>query len=121
MSGALSSRELREIQRDIEMMMLPDSCNILTATLAADGYGGMTETWGTAYAGVYCRLDPLTGKEAAGGDALRAFNTFQLTLPYNATITTDNRVEVNGGTFNVVTVDPEKSWKVCKRAKVERI
>lgn len=119
MTTALSAAELTAIRADIATL-LPDTCNILAKTLVQDGSGGQTETWSTVASNVACRLDPSNGREMEIGGQVQPFYGFILTLPHGTTITAQNRVSVNGGTFAVVSADPEKSWKASVRAYVER-
>lgn len=116
---ALSAAELAAIRADIAEL-LPDTCAILSRTLTPDGSGGQVETWGTATASVACRLDPARGREAEIGGQTRPFYGFVLTLPYTATVSAQNRIELNSETFAVVSVDTGKSWSASVRAYVER-
>jgi head-tail adaptor len=116
---ALSSAELTQIRADVATL-LPDTANILAGTLTPDGAGGQTVTWGTVAGTIACRLDPVRGREIDIGGQVQAFYGFVLTLPHGTTITAQHRVEVGGGTFAVVSADPEKSWKASVRAYVER-
>ena len=120
----LTNAELTQMRADAASL-LPDTCNILSLTTAPDGQGGQTETWGTATAGASCRLDPISNKtygfEKAVGASLKDFHGFVLTLEYDASITTANRIEKGGETYNAVSVDTEKSWPITRRVLVERI
>jgi hypothetical protein len=114
----LYSAELAQIRADV-LSMLPDACNILSVTLTSDGAGGNAETWGTATAGVSCRLDYKTGDETISGGAVKPFSGWVLTLPHDADIDTENRVEVGGGTYAVLGVDGGKSWTASIRCRLE--
>lgn len=115
----LSNTELTQMRADVADLM-PDTCNILSLTTVPDGQGGQTETWGTATAGVACRIDAYRGKEMVSSDSLKPFNTYVVTVPYDTTITPANRVEKGSDTYNVTAVDTEKSWPVVRRVYVER-
>jgi len=116
----ISSADLDYMRSMINGGMLPDTCNILAAALVADGEGGATTTWGTAYAGVACRLDAKSGDKTTQNERLTPYHTYQLTLPYNASISTANRVQAGGYLFDVVTIDPPgKSWSACVRCELE--
>ena len=112
---------LNSIRADIERDLLPSTCDILTPTRTADGYGGWTTTMGTAYASVKCRLDPLSGREAAAAGAVQPFHGYRLTLPHDAVLTTEGQVRISGVTYNVISVDSVKSWAASVRALVERV
>lgn len=120
MSIGLSAAELASMRAEV-LYLMPDTCAILSATSAADGYGGYTVTWGTATASIACRIDSVRKSENQAGAALQPFHGYVLTLPYNATITTDNRVVYGGDTYNVLSVDSDKSWPVSVRCMVELV
>lgn len=115
----LPSDELTRLQADL-LVTLPDTCALLSATTAPDGYGGVTETWGTVSANVACRLDAYRGKEAIAGAALNPYQTFVVTLPADTAITPAHRVLHGGTTYNVVSVS-DGSLLGCKRAIVEKV
>lgn len=116
----LTSAELAQARADVANM-LPGTGYILSATEASDGQGGFTATWGTVSAVSY-RLDPLSGNRLLAGGAIQPFHAYQLTLPYNATITTANRFKDGSGqVYAVRSVDAGKSWAVSLRAVLERI
>ncbi len=120
MTTLLDSNELEYIRAEIESM-LPDLCNILSATLVSDGAGGMSETWGTVGVAVACRLDSLRGIENLQGARIAPQHGYVLTLPHDKVIDTEDRVEVGTHTFTVTSVDLEKSWAGCVRVYLEII
>ena len=119
----LTAKELTAIRNDINDL-LPDIGYILSRSATSDGMGGQTETWGTAGT-TTCRLDPKTsyqsGKEEISAGALNPFHSFVLTMPYDTTITTENRFKLGTITYNVISVDIDKSWRASVRAYLERI
>jgi hypothetical protein len=44
-----------------------------------------------------------------------------LTLPHGTSISTEQRVVVGGGTFDVQSVDTGKSWSGCVRATLGKL
>lgn len=120
MSIGLSARELAQMRADIEELM-PDTCDILEVAYTSDGEGGMTEAWGTATASVTCRLDYRSGTEKITGSAIQPYSKAVLSIPYDETLTTSNRVYANGYTFAVVSVNAGQSWDVVTRAELERV
>lgn len=118
----LSSSDLAFMRDALEELM-PDTCNILTATNTPDGQGGYTTTWGTATANVKCRIDPGRKEmyERVTGAKLSPYSWWQLTLPYDTTITAQSRVEVNGDTYNVVNHDDNKSWQATIRVALMKV
>lgn len=108
----LNNSDLSYMRDTLEQIM-PDTCVILTATNTSDGQGGYATTWGTATANLRCRIDPGRKEmyERVTGAVLQPFSWWQLTLPWDAVITTESRVVVNGDTYNVVNHDDNKSWQ----------
>jgi SPP1 family predicted phage head-tail adaptor len=118
---ALSSNDLTQIRADVESL-LPDTGDILSSSLVSDGAGGWTTTWGTATSGVSYRLDPIRQREIVAGAALTSYNQFQLTLPYDTTVTAENRFQASDGTqYSILGVDDSKSWRVSVRCVVEKL
>lgn len=119
----LTNSELAYMREAIGQLM-PDTCNLLTATNTADGSGGITTTWGTASASVVCRMDYKTGaqqSEQLTAFSVRPYSGFMLSVPYNTTINTEYRVEHGGFTYNVKAVNTDQSWIAVKRVVLERV
>lgn len=111
--------EIDRIREDIEGL-LPDTCDIYAVTRAADGYGGVTETWAAVYEGIQCRLDQKQGREQTAGGAWTWFSRNMLSLPQSTAITVNHRVYYGGVFYNVVSVN-EGSKLGVKRAILERV
>ena len=123
MSITLTSDELKYI-RDSVGELMPDVGYILTVTNTADGAGGVTESLATSSA-YMCRIDPdvnriLKSGESMAGGGISPFHRFILTLPYDTTINTDNRFKCGTETYNIISVDRDKSWRASVRAYIER-
>lgn len=119
----LTDRELQHM-RDAVASLYPDTCNILTATSVSDSEGGYTQTWGTASANVACRLDVVQNMvvgERLTDSSLRAFYSYELTVPYDTTISENQRVELGDYTYAVSGIDKDVSWQVEKVVRVERL
>lgn len=119
----LNNSELSYMREAVEQLM-PDTCNLLTATNTADGSGGVTTTWGTASASVACRMDYKTDTqqdEKITAFSVRPYSGFMLSIPYNTTINTEYRVEHGGFTYNVQAVNNDQSWIAVKRVVLERV
>jgi SPP1 family predicted phage head-tail adaptor len=114
----LDNSELTSM-RSAYLDLMPDTCDILTATKTTDGQGGFTTTWATSSANVRCRMDAYKPRESLSGGAVYPFNMFMLTLPYDTTITTNSRVTHGGKTYNVIGPDDDKSWKITTRVILE--
>jgi hypothetical protein len=115
----INAAELASMRADIESL-LPDTCNVITVTYTPDGYGGVIPTLGTTSADLACRMDHKTGRETLTGGAIQDYQGNVLTIPYNTTISTANRVEYGGAVYSVIAVS-EGSWLACKRVTVEKI
>jgi hypothetical protein len=113
--------EIARARDDLEAMMLPDTCNILSGTNVIDAMGGGSVTWGTAKTHVPCRIDSLSGKEILAAGEIEPFHTYVMTLPQSATVSADNRIEHGDYTYEVKSVTLDRSWSWCKRAMVERV
>lgn len=120
MNIGLSHKELMQMRADVQQL-LPDTCNLLTATTTSDGQGGATSAWGTATRNVSCRVDQISGSEHATDGSQRAFVSTQLALPYDTEITEAYRVEYNGNTYHVLDANPDQSWQVEKIVLLERL
>ena len=119
---ALTDSELTAIREAIAELLPDTGGAVLEVTFASDGMGGLTQNWGTVTASLAYRLDPLSGVEVMAGMGVQAFQGYQLTLPYDTTISTNNRFQDSSGNqYSVITVDPHKSWKASVRAKVEAL
>ena len=115
----LSSSDLAQIRADV-LDLLPDTGYILSSSLAPDGAGGYTETWGTAGTVAY-RLDPIRQRESVAGGAVTPFHSFILTLPYNTAIEPEYIFKASDGQqYNVIGLDDGKSWQASVRCMVER-
>jgi len=116
----LSSADLAGMRSAVEELF-PDTCDILSLTIVADGQGGQTETWGTATASAKCRFDFVSGDEQMAAGAEQVYKRAMLSLHYDTVITPANRILYEGNTYNVISVNDTTSWIVAKRAEVELI
>jgi len=120
MSIGLTARELAQMQADI-LDLLPDTCDILSVAYTADSEGGFTEAWGTATAGVHCRIDYRSGRETMTGGAIQSYSKAVVSLPYTTAITTKHRVKLDDFVWAVLSVNEGQSWDVVRRAELERV
>jgi hypothetical protein len=120
----LSNEDLDYMREAIEDL-LPDTCDILQVTQTPDGFGGVSQTWGTAAAGtaVPCRLDIVSNgsPESVAGASVRAYQETVLSMPYNIVVSTTNRIKHEGTTYAVQAVNTGQSWIAVKRCKLERV
>src|SRR5512139_444892 len=109
MTNLLSDAEIAAMRAEVLDVALPDTCSILSLTLTSDGQGGYSETWGTATASVACRIDPVQSREILSGDAVQPFSRFMVTLPYDATVTQENRIQIDTTQYNILGIDAVRS------------
>lgn len=120
------AKELTRIRADMQAATLPDVCNVLTLTQVSDGMGGFTETWGTATANVFCRMDNVIANQGVGiemvsAGALKSYSQWILSAPFGTGITSANRIEHGTYIYNVVEVNDEGSWLGNMRVTLERL
>ena len=120
MSIGLTARELAQMRADIEDLF-PDTCDILSVAYTADSEGGFAEAWGTATAGVHCRIDYRSGTERMTGGAIQPYNKAVISLPYNTTISATNRIKSGAHTWSILSLNEGQSWQAVKRAELERV
>ena len=120
MSIGLTARELAQMQADI-YDLLPDTCDILSVAYTPDSEGGFTEAWGTATAGVHCRIDYRSGRETMTGGAIQPYSKAVLSIPYNTPISLTNRVKSGDYIWAVKSINDGQSWKAVKRVEMERV
>lgn len=101
--------------------MLPDTCVLLAPQRVYDGAGGVETTY-TPLATVACRLDPLYYRVSQSeiGDMEITTSHFLLTVPFDAPLAAEQRVELSGGIYRVLTLADTHSWRVARRAYVLR-
>lgn len=123
-----NAAELARIRTDMEDATLPDVGHILQLTQASDGEGGLVDTWGTVTANVPCRLDLVIsrgvgfiGAELLRAASLKPYSSWIASLPHGTVITTANRFEKAGETYNIIEVDSDRSWLANVRATLEKI
>lgn len=120
MSGLITARELVAMQATAAGM-LPDSCTIQTRSTVANGQGGVTETWASTI-NVPCKLSALLLRnEGSPGDRYAMRTGWMLSVAYSTTIAAGNRAIVNGHTYEVTSVEDEQSYRVLRRAYMQRV
>ena len=116
----LDTSALTYMRESVELLM-PDVCNVLAVTEVNNGQGGITETWGTAYSNVKCRLDMKSGNMPVVGGAVQQFTSYMLSLPYDTVIDATSRVEIDSVTYAVTSINDGQSWNVVKRVTLEAV
>lgn len=99
--------------------LLPDTAYILTPTQTVDSQGNPVTSWGTTGTSV-CRLDVIQGREMLSGGAVQPFTSHMVSLPYDTTVVSTNRLSIGGTQYNVRSINAGQSWSAVKRVEVER-
>lgn len=116
MNQGLTDAELAQIRADVESL-LPDTCDILSKTETIDSAGGFTTTWAASAEDVICRMDYKSGVEQLAGGGLRSFTRMEFYVPYDTTVTTENRIRWNGEDYTIESVNGN-SWMGMKYMEV---
>jgi head-tail adaptor len=116
----LTTAELTAMRDAIKAATFPDTAYILSGTLTSDGMGGNTTSWGTTGTAI-CRLDMVQGNELLAGGAIQPFTRYVLSLPYDATIASTNRVQIGTSTYSVKSINAGQSWSAVTRVELEAV
>jgi head-tail adaptor len=111
--------------RSVATEAMPGTAVIQGGTLASDGGGGGSMVWASSGT-VDCRIAPVGGygaQESDTGGRIAADAEYIITVPHNASVTTDSRLIVTdenfSGTFNIEAIR-ERSWNVTTRVEAKR-
>ena len=102
--------------RTIAAEALPGTAVVSSVARTSDSGGGDTLAW-TASGTVACRLAPISGNEREIGDRISADADYIVTLPGTVSVTTNSRLVIAGGTFNVEAIR-DRSWNTTTRVEV---
>jgi len=101
---------------------MPDSAAISRSVLSDDGAGGRLTTWSAVATGVDCRLTKvslrdiqrLAGSQAFGDQTERVdvSKTIRIVFPAETDVRVDDRIVVNGQTYQVLDVNAGMSYEV---------
>lgn len=110
-----------EYMRDTVEQLFPDTCYILSVTETPNGMGGKTQSLGTAGTSI-CRLDMIENREpeTMQGAGKKARQETILSMPYDVSVTTLNKILHSGITYNVQSVNTGASWKAETRCTLEK-
>jgi head-tail adaptor len=90
------------VLRPVDEALMPDTCEILSTTAAADSSGGYPATEGVSATIVGDLSSDLSGEEQVIADRLEWAAAYRLRLPLGTAITPSTRVRVNSTrTFEV--------------------
>lgn len=103
---------------------LPVTGAIVRATPTADGLGGTSLVWAAVRSSVPMRLAPFDGAAFADVEFQgRASNSkrWNLTLPAGTDVRSDDRVSIDGRTFEVDSVAAPRTWELAVRVVVNEV
>lgn len=123
----VGASELAEARIDLNAQILPDTATILGPATEPDGEGGETEGW-APIATTPCRLDPYggaTSSRGAGGEGqghagerIDSRTSHIVTMPANTAVTVENRIEIDGTTYEVNVLRRFGEWELTRRVEV---
>ena len=116
----LTDTELASI-RSTASEALPGTAIVQTQAWVSDGGGGGETAW-TASGTVNCRIAPVGGSGGSEGtlaSRISADAEYVVTLPYNASLSANSRLIIDGGTFNIESVR-SRSYHATLRVEVKQ-
>lgn len=113
----LTAADLTRMRTDAERALWGTAV-IQSQTYVSDGGGAGTVSWAAAGT-VDCRIAPLDGREATVGERIAADAEYVATLPATAAVTTNSRLLIGGGTFNIAAIR-DRTSPVTLRAEVRK-
>ena len=111
----LSASQLSRM-RDTQEDALPDTCTIQAPTVSKDAIGQPTKSWAARGTGIECRMSPREVRELVLGSRDTPVGEWVLTVAYDQTVETGDRVIYDSRTFEVVGVEKNESWELVTRA-----
>lgn len=112
------------VNEDVEAKML------VLAEIVGEGVGAgvVTAMAKTALTGgsdttVACRLDPVSQQMVAGviADQQSVVVRYRLTVPHDADLRVEDKVQVDERTYRVLQLDADHSWRMTRRAIVSEV
>lgn len=111
----LSAQDISAM-RSIASQALWGTAVIQTEGFTDDGGGGGTSGW-TASGTVSARLAPMTGSEREIADRIASDATSLVTLPAETEVTVNDRLSIDGRTYNVLAVR-ERTKEITRQVEV---
>ena len=84
--------------------LLNNRCDIQRVTEVIDNLGARRQTWATLYAAVPCRIQPISGREAAEFSRVDVRISHKMFCEANYTFTEKDRVKFGSRYFDIETV-----------------
>jgi SPP1 family predicted phage head-tail adaptor len=79
---------------------LNQRASVLARTMTPDGGGGFSESW-NAIAMLWVRVEPLSGGDVFGPDAVESRVRFRITIRRNANVAAGQRIAIGARTFRI--------------------
>lgn len=116
----ISAAELTRM-RAVAQRSMPGTAVIQSGTLTSDGGGGYTDSFAAAGT-VPCRVAPMISmNESEIGERISADADWMITLPAGTSVSSDDRLVTDGGTFTVVGVRGPRSYEVTRRVEARQL
>ena len=103
----------------IQERALPGTVVIQRHTLSRDSMGGFTESWaavGTAIGRIYMR-NSLLSREGTPGERITSNVRWFATFPVGTDVTAEDRLSLNGRTWEVTSVNNDQMWQTAVRCE----
>lgn len=104
--------------RRLTARLMTDACTVVRVTRTQTDSGGWTETT-TALPTQPCRIGPLSGRERIAGGKVAQEADLVMTLPFDAGIRWDDRVEHGGESFEITAID-DRTDRLVRRVYLRR-
>ena len=102
-------------------LAMPDTVNVQRMAQTADGQGGFTTEWSNVYQNIPARLTATGSAESLTAGRMNSQPDFMLTVASDQSIEETDRVVHLNDTYEVQSVDSEKSWKLTTRCQMRRL
>lgn len=107
-----TSAELDAMRDEMEVEFDQTATRRRKATLASDGYGGVTSSTNSDVS-LACRVRHVReGSERVEGGGLRAVRTWKFLFAHDADIVATDQIILGGATYDILAIDPAKSDKL---------
>mgnify|MGYP003139877660 FL=1 len=119
-NSLLQDGDLAYVRAEV-VTSLPDKIDIQRRTNTADGQGGFSESWETAYQDVSARITYGSGSNSVGVEQENRSRQLKVSVGHNQSIESGDRLLLSGDTLEVLSVDLPDSWHVFKICQVRQI
>ena len=124
--AGLEAAEVAAIRTDA-LEWLQDTARILVRSSAPTAGGGQKEIWTPTPNTVPCRIAPYSqnrtgGESGSAGDRIDDRLKCFITLPFDAEISTKDRIEIEGAaTYEVLSIHPRESDRFVRRVEAKEV